>query len=136
MTRCIARHPDWPARLAAFLEARRARAFVWGEHDCALFAADWVRECAGVDLAADLRGTYSDARGALRVLNARGGLAGIGADLLPAVAPAFAGRGDVALASNAGRELLCIVDGAWLVGPAAEGLAWLPRAQAQRAWKV
>ncbi len=132
----MTRAPDWPQRLAAFIEARRARAFVWGEHDCALFAADWVRECTGVDLAADLRGTYADARGALGILNARAGLAGICAQLLPAVAPPFAGRGDAALASNAGRELLCIVDGAHLIGPGAEGLAWLPRGAIQLAWKL
>lgn len=29
-----------------------------GRFDCALFAAEWVRRCSGLDLAAQWRGTY------------------------------------------------------------------------------
>lgn len=35
-------------------------AHVWGECDCMLVLADWVRAVRGFDPAADLRGTYGD----------------------------------------------------------------------------
>lgn len=55
------------ARLARFLGAEARRPFVWGEADCALFVADWVRLCTGSDPAADLRGRYSCHRSAALV---------------------------------------------------------------------
>jgi len=65
------RAPDWRARLAAFIEARRATPFVWGAHDCCLFAADAVLAMGGPDVAAPLRG-YASRFGALRRLRRAG----------------------------------------------------------------
>ena len=45
--------------LNEFLARARQREFIWGVHDCCLFAADWVLEQTGVDPAAQFRGTYS-----------------------------------------------------------------------------
>ena len=50
---------DWPERLAAFVEARRAMPFRWGQNDCALFAADAVAAVTGVDLAERWRGLWA-----------------------------------------------------------------------------
>jgi hypothetical protein len=133
----MTRFPDWPERLAAYIEARRARAFVWGEHDCALFAADWVHEATGRDPAAALRDTYQTAGEAARILHRHGGLARIAGEVLTEwLTPRMAGRGDVALVENAGREALAIVDGAHLIGPGPAGLTFLPLEHALRAWKV
>jgi hypothetical protein len=51
--------------------------FRWGGSavdDCTMFCASWVFELTGVDPAEDIRGTYSDAEGANRILDAAGGI--------------------------------------------------------------
>lgn len=50
--------------------------FRWGERDCALFVADWVRIVTGIDPASHLRGKYSSRDGAM-VIAGRGGLFGV-----------------------------------------------------------
>ncbi|MBO9194321.1 hypothetical protein J5277_09410 [Rhizobium sp. 16-449-1b] len=51
--------------------------FRWGGSsgdDCTMFCASWVEELTGTDPAADIRGTYRDAAGAHRIIDAAGGL--------------------------------------------------------------
>jgi hypothetical protein len=62
------------ADLARFLAEAARRPLVFGEFDCGLWLADWVRESRGIDAAAHLRGRYHDARGMRRVLKREGGL--------------------------------------------------------------
>lgn len=45
--------------LASFLSKAAARGFVWGQHDCMLFVADWAKCLTGRDPGARWRGTYS-----------------------------------------------------------------------------
>lgn len=45
--------------LKAFLARAAAEPFVFGEWDCAMTVANWVRERTGEDPATELRGTYS-----------------------------------------------------------------------------
>ena len=59
--------------LVGFLRSSAGRRFAWGECDCLLWAAEWVALCRGVDVAAELRGTYSEALGARRLVEAYGG---------------------------------------------------------------
>ena len=54
--------------LVAWVNRLQAEPFAWGESDCVLIAADWVRLVRGVDPAADLRMTYASAAEAQRVL--------------------------------------------------------------------
>ena len=136
------RHQDWPLRLARFLDARRDLAFAWGRHDCALFAADWVLECTGIDHAARFRGRYSTARGsagALRRFGAGTLVATVTAALGPPLpGPLLAQRGDVAAMVAEDRSVaLGVVEGAHAVYLQAEGgLARRPLAQAAAAWRV
>lgn len=132
------RVPDWPRLLARHIERRRNLPFSWGSNDCCMAAADWMLECTGADPAAHLRGTYSSARAATVLLRRYGGLAEIvtAAGLAPHRTPALAQRGDVALATRGGRELLAVVDGAYAVAPGPLGLVWVPLAEATAAWKV
>lgn len=139
---------SWPEMLAAFIETRRHRAFEWGEHDCALFACDWVQQCTGEDAARKYRKRYTTARGAARVMGdmslrqlaieAWGGpIRGLSAQ-----------RGDVALVyiDSAGvvltekmigeRETLCIVLGASLACTGPEGLVFAPLPCALYAWRI
>lgn len=66
------RYQDWSFRLHIFVHRHGASAFVRGRLDCALFAADWVREATGVDHAAEFRGRYRSKRGAVRALRQHG----------------------------------------------------------------
>jgi hypothetical protein len=132
-----ARLRDWQCRLQACLAERWARPFGWGGQDCALFAADCADACTGVDPAADLRGTYSDALGAARVLAELGGLGVIAADRFgPEVPPLMAQPADVGLLIDSGRECIAVCTGAmWLV-PGVDGLVVLPTARIERAWRL
>lgn len=62
--------------LRSYLATCACETFRWGERDCALFVADWVRLVTGRDPASHLRGRYRDAGGAL-ALAGTGGLVGI-----------------------------------------------------------
>jgi hypothetical protein len=63
-------------QLSTYLSRALAEPFVWGERDCALWAAEWVRLRRGVDLGAVWRGRYSTAAGCHRLLARRGGMVG------------------------------------------------------------
>lgn len=66
-----------PTRLADLARHQRVgntSPFVFGQMDCSMWAAAWVQQQTGVDLAADWRGTYSTRAEYLRMLSADGGL--------------------------------------------------------------
>ena len=130
------RHEDWPLRLIDFIEAASGRPFSWGEHDCCLFAADWVREATGSDPAAGYRGRYRSRSGAARLLREIAGgeveTAASRALGLPLPSPLLARRGDVALVAGA----LGVVVGGEVALPGEAGLALHPLGTAEKAWRV
>lgn len=91
------RAENWPALLARHLDTPRP--FAWGTCDCALWAADWVRDCTGADPAGGWRGTYKTGRGAKAKLAAAGfsGVEALADSFLPSKPLPLAGRGDVVL---------------------------------------
>lgn len=138
------RLPDWTIRLAALLADWNARPFAWGQTDCAMLAAEAVVALTGVDPVADLRGSYSDATGAGRVLGAAGGLLALVAKMadragIPECPPAFAQRGDVALVEWQGAQALGIVmpDGVMVLGrDEPRMLHVIPASSIRFAWAV
>lgn len=66
------RYPDWPQRLAAWIEAHREKPFAWGTNDCAIFAADMIEAITGRDFAVAFRGRYKSKVGSMRILRAHG----------------------------------------------------------------
>jgi hypothetical protein len=141
----LTRVDGWPERLAEFLDRRQLMPFSWGLHDCALFAADAVKEITGVDVAEDLRGTYNSAEQALRILKAKGGLRGIVSGRLPLyLSPLQAHRGDVVCVlmpdpdpEQPGREILGIVagNGFW-AAPGERRVEYRPMAEVRDAFAV
>lgn len=130
---------DWPSRLDATVRAAKAQPFAWGSRDCCLWAADAVLACTGHDPAAQWRGTYSAALGAMRLVDELGGLAAIGAMAGPEIPPNRATTGDVGLIQGiTGREMLGVYSGqAWLVLAETVGFVTCPRGpRVLRAWKV
>ena len=60
--------PDWNTRLSQLIVSRMHTPFNWGVHDCALWAAEGRCAVTGQDDAAEYRGTYTSAIGAVRRL--------------------------------------------------------------------
>jgi hypothetical protein len=132
------RLPDWPERLAAFIDARRAVPFSWASNDCCLFAADEVLHITGQDLAGWARGAYNSAESALMVLRERGGVQAIVEQLLPRHEHVLqARRGDVVCVELDGRSTLGVVagNGCWC-GPGETGLLFRPMSEVQLAYAV
>lgn len=131
------RLPDWPERLAAFIETRRHHAFAWGEHDCCQFARAGVAAMTGADPARALKlRRYKTARGAAAVLRRLGGL-----EHLPTAAGfaeirvAMARRGDVVMLLCPEPTLgLCL--GGEAAVPSTTGLTFYPALTAVRAWRI
>lgn len=61
--------------LSVYLQRESIRPLVWGENDCCLFLANFIKELTGRDLAASFRGQYDDEEGALAFCNEVGGAA-------------------------------------------------------------
>lgn len=62
------------AALRRHLRAMAERPFIYGDCDCALAVADWVRTATGVDPASSLRGAYDNEAGWQLRVAAAGGL--------------------------------------------------------------
>ena len=137
------RIPDWPERLQRLIKQNRNEPFVWGAHDCALFACNVVRELTGTDFAEAFRGAYSDKRGAAMALKAfaSGGLVETidkiaGANRCPDISIHRARRGDVVLCDQDGMKALGICLGATFAAAGPEGLTFHPMSRSERAWSV
>ena len=106
-----ARLPDWQLRFADLVHERMSAPFVWGRHDCCLWAADVVLALTGLDPAAALRCQYSNERGALRLVSQLGGLPQIASAALGEPRKAsYATVGDVLLITHTGRTTLAKPD--------------------------
>lgn len=137
----LRRAQDWPERLAALIEDRRERPFVWGEHDCCTLAADAVKELTGVDPMAALRGTYGSEAEAEQLIITAGGLEALVAGLcagagMGACHPAFVQRGDVALVHDGNHLAVGVVIGETVMVPGPDKITVLPLRTIQRAWSV
>ena len=135
----LARIPGWELRLAAAVEGARGRPFVWGQHDCALWAFDLRRDLTGGDDTAQLwRGRYRTARGAVRVMRRLGwsSLEAAGRDLLGAPLPSLhlAQRGDLVLANSGLGFGICL--GARAAGIAPSGLVLMSLSACAFAWRI
>jgi hypothetical protein len=117
------KHPEWQIRLINVIRAAEERPFLWGQHDCCLFAAECVQAMCGEDFAAGLRGTYSTANGAKRVLLTNGGsLEKVLAQHLDEVPVKLAQRGDIAVVLSAGNRCAGVVFGGAVFVPGDSGL--------------
>ncbi len=136
----LKRRENWPSLLASYIEQNSREPFVWGRHDCCLFAANWVRLCTGVDLAGPWRGRYRSERGAYRILREAGGIKAIVAAHFPRTRTVLAKRGDLVFyRGNGGVKSLTlgILEGRFGVFAGTRKLMFIPRDELQRtAWKM
>lgn len=130
------KHPDWHNRLIAVIRAAEKRPFLWGEHDCCLFAADCAEAMTGDSFAHGWRGTYASETGAKKALLRGGGsLEKVLAKYLDEVPVKMAQRGDIAIVENAGTRCAGVLYGGAVWVPGATGLVCL-RVKPLSTWRV
>lgn len=130
------KHPDWQIRLINVIKAAEERPFLWGKHDCCLFAADCAQAMCGEDFAASLRGTYDTANGAKRVLLTSGGsLEKVIARHLDEVPVKLAQRGDIAVVMSGGNRCAGVVFGGAVLVPGECGLVRI-NIKPESVWRV
>lgn len=124
-------------QLRPYLRAADARPWRYGAHDCAQFAAGWVRLVTGRDLAQGLH--YATLRDGLAQLQARGFTDHVAAAAahLPEVPVAFARRGDLAAIRRPRGLVLGIVLGERVAALSRHhGVQQVPLTEAFRAFRV
>lgn len=130
------KHKDWHNRLTTVLKAATQRPFLWGEHDCCLFAAECAEAMCGEGFAKDWRGTYRDERGAKKALLRGGGsLEKVLARYLDEVPVKLAQRGDIAIVENAVSRCAGVIYAGAVWVPGESGLVCL-RVKPLSAWRV
>lgn len=130
------KHPDWHNRLIAVIRAAEKRPFLWGEHDCCLFAADCAEAMTGDNFADGWRGTYDSETGAKKALLRGGGsLEKVLAKYLNEVPVKMVQRGDIAVVENAGTRCAGVIYGGAVWVPGETGLVCL-RIKPLSAWRV
>lgn len=124
--------------LIAYVADAARRPFVWGKHDCALFAAGAVKAQTGRDPARGLRGRYRSAAGAMKHLRKLGheDLGDLVAAQFQEIKPAFAQVGDIAVVDGDGMAALGIVQGERIYVLRPDGLGLVPLTTARRAFRV
>jgi len=133
----LTRLPDWSPRLFAFIESRRILPHAYGSNDCCLFCADAILEMTGEDLAAGIRGTYSDQAGAEAILEAHGGLEAFVISILgEPKGPLCARQGDVALIHTRHGDAVGICEGNHVAVPGDVEQILIPLSQALKSWQV
>lgn len=128
------RLPRWPERLYVYLQTQRSADFVWGENDCALFAAGAIKAVTGQDLGVWYRGQYQSESGAARILKQHG-FADLQAFLdhwLPTIDMHAMQRGDLAMFNGAAG--VCF--GAGAVFLTEQGIRAAPLDQCAAFWAV
>jgi hypothetical protein len=134
------RAADWPETLAGFIDGRRGHGFVWGAHDCFIFAADAALALTGDDPAAAVRGTYATEEEAEAIIGAAGLEAWVASTMAawgaPECPPDLAQRGDMVFVAVGNQRMCGVHLGATIAVPGAERLHFIPSALALRAWVV
>ena len=129
-----------------FLLSRAKTPFAWGEHDCALFAADGIEAITGVDIAADFRGKYHDEASAMALIRELTG----GVTVADAAAycaeksalkewakPLFAQRGDLVVAKQQSGLIAGLVHlNGHVVAAGENGLMVVPITTVVRSWHI
>lgn len=121
-----------------WVEQAMHKPFVWGQWDCALMVADYVRFVTGEHPRPDLIGAYSTPLGAYRVINSNGGLSGICDDKLCPTDVGEAKRGDVVLGKFGRKETLMVCTTKYFLAMSGGSAALVSRDEVTptRAWRV
>lgn len=130
--------------LAKFLRDAAAAPFAFGEWDCCMLVANWVRLArGGVDPSPGLRGSYSDDAGWRAIVEGAGGMAKLVGSIAAAagLSPVSAGEerpGDIAVvnvvALGVEAGAVCVGPGKWVV-KLSRGVTRLPATIPLAIWR-
>jgi len=62
------RTSDWPEKLNTYLDSIQNKEYRWGELDCCLFVADWLRILTKIDYAEPFRNQYDSLESAIALM--------------------------------------------------------------------
>lgn len=102
-------------------------------------AADAIQVITNHDYAEALRFQYTDAKGAMRLIEPHGDLCGLVTHLLgqePVSNLRLLQRGDLAVINNDGRQCAGIVWGSGVYATGEHGLVFIPTTSIVAAWRV
>lgn len=116
--------------LPEYIEQNLNKPFIWGQHDCVLFAAGWVRIATGKDYLSDIE-PWASKLEAYRVLKIVDGLNAIVDKKLQRIESNWAVDGDLALHQNA----LHLYSGRHICAPGKAGLVFFTRSLAMVSWR-
>lgn len=153
VVKTLRRCSNWPAMLDLFIEEKRHQPFDWRHNNCAFFASDWiVILTGGEDPARAFRRGVTSPLTAARRLRAAGGLEQLAADYCaahgwPECPVGQAQRGDWAMvmvdaAGIVGGQGACaayalgVVLGRVVAHAGPQGVVFVPKALARRAWRI
>ncbi len=130
------RHPQWTTRLPETLKNTINRPFVWGEHDCCLFASDCVIAVCNFDPCERIRGRYKTKTGAFRVLQKEfGTLDGAVSRFFDEIPTNEAGRGDIVMFEGDEGETLGVLWAGKLWAVSTDGVRAVSN-KPKKAWRV
>ena len=136
------RFTNWRTALNDYVHAVMPKPFVWGQHDCATFAAGAVLAMTGVDPAEKYRGRYKTLIGGLRLLRKDGfdNHAELAASQFEEIHPSHAAVGDIAAVriDDSALWALGVVNGPriFVLRPDASGLGTVDLLTAERAFRI
>lgn len=124
-------------KLHAYITANMRKSFEWGAHDCALFAAGWIKAATGIDMLANYP-SWTSEQEAAEVIALSGGLSAVMDRQFHRIEPAMAKDGDVALRKDirTGQSGLCIFSGSHIVTTGENRLMFIDRSEAECAWSL
>lgn len=117
--------------LDQYIMANRRKPFEWGVHDCAWFAAGWIKHASGIDFLAAYP-SWATEEEADAVIELAGGLETVMDSKFSRINPALAKDGDIALRAGG----LCIYSGNRIVTTGKTRLLFADRAEAACAWSL
>lgn len=134
----MTRRSTWEADLSAYIASVRSLPYVYGEHDCGLFAAGAVLAMTGEDHGAPFRGKYTNQLGCAKALKkyGAGDLESTLHELFERRQTGRLQRGDLVWSGDAVG--VCMGAYALFVGQEGEveGLVRIERAQWLGGWRV
>lgn len=130
------RRDDWVEQLWTAIENDAQTPFVWGQHDCCLFAAKVVDAMTDGSFVSQLQAAYQDEAGALQFIADQGGLESAVSGFLGAAKTGRPQRGDVVMYDGENGETLGICAGSVIVAAGQDGLVNVRKARAIKYWSV
>lgn len=129
------RNKKWKTSFWSLIRERTSVPFVWGQHDCALFAIEVIRTVS--DRTIDITPSWASEESAAQWIAERGGLTAVVTGYLGEPIPwGSCSMGDIVLTSLPNGEALAVHDGTQLIAPSPNGLRKIPFHFAVCGWKV